>query len=129
MSVTLNAKLADCKPYAIDRRRIRKAERRTMLFKKHDNTINVVLRSFRKFNPPCFELVSVFNCPIFVHIKSIAYFLYRSQETTQTMFTKRQLPPKASKSAYSIVERAYPPRPKAEPRSGHLRGACPFAST
>ena len=50
-----------------------------MFFKKHDNTVNVVLHSFSKFYPPRLKLISVFNCPIFVHAHSIAYFLYRGQ--------------------------------------------------
>ena len=79
MPVALDAKLSHCKPCAIDCRGIREAERRAMFFKKHDDTVDIVLHPFRKFYPPCLKLISVFNCPIFVHAHSIAYFLYRGQ--------------------------------------------------
>ena len=52
-----------------------------MFFKKHDDTVDIVLHPFRKFYPPCLKLISVFNCPIFVHTYSIAYFLYRGQSS------------------------------------------------
>ena len=50
-----------------------------MLFEKHDNAVDVVLRFFRKVNPPRFKLVGVFNFPILVHAEIIAYFLYQRQ--------------------------------------------------
>ena len=58
-----------------------------MFFKKHDNTVDIVLHPFRKFYPPCLKLISVFNCPIFVHTHSIAYFLYRGQSSFVLEFT------------------------------------------
>ena len=79
MPVTLNAELTHSKSCSIDCRRIREAERRAVLFKKHDNTVNVILHPFCKLYPPRFKLISIFNCPILVHEDSIAYFLYRGQ--------------------------------------------------
>ena len=79
MPVTLNAELTHSKSCSIDCRRIREAKRRAVLFKKHDNTVNVILHPFCKLYPPRFKLISIFNCPILVHEDSIAYFLYRGQ--------------------------------------------------
>ena len=79
MPVALNAQLSYGKPRSIDGGGIRKAESRTVFFKKHDNTVNVILHPFCKLYPPFLKLISIFNCPILVHKNSIAYSLYRGQ--------------------------------------------------